>query len=66
MWSGIDPKYHNDIFTMFKRLHTKAEFKGTGLGLATVRKVVHNLNGTIDLKSSLNQGSEFIISIPKL
>lgn len=62
---GIDPKYHSDIFTMFKRLHTKAEFSGTGLGLATVRKVVHNLNGKIDLKSSLDQGSEFIISIPK-
>ena len=62
---GIDPKYHNDIFTMFKRLHTKAEFTGTGLGLATVRKVVHNLNGSITVNSAVSQGSEFVISIPK-
>ena len=62
---GIDPKYHDDIFTMFKRLHTKAEFTGTGLGLATVRKVIHNLNGSISVNSKVGQGSEFIISIPK-
>lgn len=62
---GIDPKYHDKVFSMFKRLHSKSEYSGTGLGLATVKKIVENLNGTIQLKSELNKGSEFIISIPK-
>lgn len=63
---GIDPQYHSDVFTMFKRLHTKSEYKGTGMGLATVKKRVNKLNWSIALKSDIGNGSEFIITIPKL
>jgi len=63
---GIDPNYHDEVFKMFKRLHTKAEFTGTGMGLATVKKIVNNLNGFIKLNSQSGQGSEFLITLPKL
>ncbi len=62
---GIAAKYHEQVFTMFKRLHSKSEYRGTGLGLATVKKIAENLNGDILIKSDIGQGSEFIISIPK-
>lgn len=63
---GIDTKYHDEIFTMFKRLHTKSEYMGSGLGLATVKKIVNNLNGTIQLDSQVGKGSVFIVTLPKL
>lgn len=63
---GIDSLYHEEVFSMFKRLHTKSEFTGTGMGLATVKKIVHKLNGNINLKSKVENGSEFHITLPKV
>jgi signal transduction histidine kinase len=62
---GISPEYHEQIFEMFKRLHTKEEFAGTGIGLALCRKIVHNHGGSIWLESSEGQGTTFYFSIPK-
>lgn len=61
---GIDPQYHEQIFEMFKRLHTRDEYKGTGIGLAICKKIIQNLGGKIWIESDINQGSTFFISIP--
>jgi signal transduction histidine kinase len=61
---GIDPRFHDRIFKMFKRLHTHKEFAGTGIGLAIVRKAVNKLNGSVRLESSVGKGSTFFITLP--
>lgn len=61
---GIAPQYHDQIFEMFKRLHTRDEYKGTGIGLAICKKIVHNLGGKIWLNSELGKGTVFYISLP--
>ncbi len=61
---GIDKKYHNQIFTMFKRLHTKQQYDGTGLGLAICEKVVAKMNGKIWIESKVGVGTTFFIELP--
>jgi signal transduction histidine kinase len=61
---GISPQYHEQIFEMFKRLHTRDEYKGTGIGLAICKKIVHNFGGRMWLESEVGKGSTFYISIP--
>jgi PAS domain S-box-containing protein len=61
---GISKAYHNKIFEMFKRLHTKDEFPGTGIGLTSCKKVIDRHNGDIWLESELGKGSTFYFSIP--
>lgn len=62
---GISAEYYDMIFKPFKRLHTKSEFVGSGLGLATVKKIIQKLGGAISVKSVLGKGTKFIITIPK-
>ena len=62
---GIDPKYHEQIFEMFKRLHTYDEYPGTGIGLAICRKITERLNGKIWLESKLGEGANFHFTIPR-
>jgi len=61
---GIDKKFHDRVFQLFQRLHTKEEYDGTGIGLAIVQKAVTHLNWTLDLSSTLNEGSTFSITFP--
>jgi signal transduction histidine kinase/multidrug efflux pump subunit AcrA (membrane-fusion protein) len=61
---GIATQYHEQIFEMFKRLHTRDEYKGTGIGLAICKKIVYSLNGRIWLESEVGKGSTFYLSIP--
>jgi signal transduction histidine kinase len=61
---GIDQKYHEKIFEMFKRLHNRSEYQGSGIGLAIVKLCVEKLNGTVELNSEIGQGTKFVISIP--
>jgi light-regulated signal transduction histidine kinase (bacteriophytochrome) len=61
---GIDPKDHDKIFGMFRRLHGDERFEGTGLGLALVKRIVENANGTIRVESQLGEGSTFLITLP--
>jgi two-component system NtrC family sensor kinase len=61
---GIDPRFHDRIFKMFKRLHTHKEFEGTGIGLAMVRKAIVKLNGAVRVESELGGGSLFFIALP--
>ena len=61
---GINPRYHDRIFKMFKRLHTHKEYEGTGIGLAIVRKAVSKLNGTVRIEPAPEGGSLFYVTLP--
>ncbi|OGS62513.1 MAG: hypothetical protein A2X07_10010 [Flavobacteria bacterium GWF1_32_7] len=62
---GIDKEFHNKIFVIFQRLHTKQEFGGSGMGLAIVKKIIENLNGTIWVESEPDKGTTFHFTLPK-
>jgi signal transduction histidine kinase len=62
---GIEPRYHEQIFRVFQRLHTREEYEGTGIGLAIVKKATSKLHGSISIKSELGKGSSFFVSLPK-
>ncbi|MEO9219076.1 MAG: ATP-binding protein [Bacteroidia bacterium] len=61
---GFDPKYSEKIFEVFQRLHSKTQYPGTGIGLATVQKIVANHNGLITVTSELNKGARFDVYLP--
>lgn len=61
---GFEPQYAEQIFEMFKRLHGKMEYAGTGIGLAIARKVVDNHNGYIWAISEPRKGTTFHILLP--
>ena len=61
---GIDPKDHDKIFGMFRRLHGDERFEGTGLGLALVKRIVENAGGSIRVESELGKGSTFLVTLP--
>jgi len=62
---GMDPKFKDKIFGMFSRLNNKEEFEGTGIGLATCKKIVNQHNGKIWVESEEGVGSTFYIWMPK-
>lgn len=61
---GIDPRYHDRVFRMFKRLHTHKEFEGTGIGLAIVKKAAVKLGGSVRIESEAGSGSTFLVTLP--
>jgi signal transduction histidine kinase len=63
---GIPPEYADQIFTIFKRLHNKTEYDGTGIGLALSKKIVEYHGGHIWLDTSDTPGTTFCISLPLL
>jgi chemotaxis family two-component system sensor kinase Cph1 len=62
---GIEKKYHDRIFALFERLHSKEEYPGTGAGLAICKRIIENFGGKIWVESQLGDGSTFYFSIPK-
>lgn len=61
---GFDPKHAEEIFMVFKRLHSYHEFEGSGVGLSICKKIIDKHNGLIKAESKIGEGSKFIIEFP--
>jgi light-regulated signal transduction histidine kinase (bacteriophytochrome) len=61
---GFDMKYADRIFRPFERLHSKADYPGTGLGLALCKRIIERHHGKIGVRSAVNSGSTFSFSLP--
>jgi PAS domain S-box-containing protein len=62
---GIEPQYADRIFTLFQRLHSQAEYPGTGIGLAVCKKIVESYGGTLCFDSRPDEGTTFYWTMPK-
>lgn len=61
---GIDPRYHQRIFEIFRRLNPAGPVQGTGVGLTAVQRLIQRLGGTVQLDSAVGQGATFTIRFP--
>ena len=62
---GFEQEYAEKIFDLFTRLHSKEKYAGTGIGLATCKKIIHNHQGYIKAEGKSGEGATFYIYLPE-
>lgn len=62
---GFDMKYADKLFVSFNRLHSPSDFPGSGLGLATVYRIVNRHAGSVRAQSEVNKGASFFVELPR-